>query len=136
MDTPPIISPQPPPLPPSKKPFAFQAAQASLLAPVVAIGMGILVNIGLGAQPSPLVGMITGSLGILLIVLGFVFALVSLSGVRRHGKKGILGRATAGLIINSIILALMIISIPMFKKMAERAKEIQKEKMEEQQTQP
>jgi flagellar basal body-associated protein FliL len=80
--------------------------------------------------------MITGSLGILLIVLGFVFALVSLSGVRRHGKKGILGRATAGLIINSIILALMIISIPMFKKMAERAKEIQKEKMEEQQTQP
>jgi hypothetical protein len=65
--------------------------------------------------------------------LGFIFAIIALSGVRRHGKRGIFGCAIAGLIINAIIIALMIISIPIFKKMAERAKEIQQQKMEQQQ---
>jgi len=139
MDTlPPIISP--PPLPPSKpvrKPFAFQAAQASLLAPLTAIGIGILVNVGMGAQRSPLAGIITGSISILLVVLGFIFGILALFGIRRYGKKGILGRAIAGVCINGIIIALMIFSIPMYKKMAERAKEIQRQQhMEQQQTQP
>ena len=131
---PPIIS-QPPPLPPPKKPFVFQAAQASLLAPAIAFGMGIFVNVGLSGQSSPLVGIITGSLSILLIVLGFVFGIIALAGVPRYGKKGILGRGIAGVCINGILIVFMIISIPMYKKMAERAKEIQKQKMEQQQTQ-
>lgn len=45
---PPIISPQLPPLPASGNPFAFQAAQASLFAPLVAVGIGIVVNVGVG----------------------------------------------------------------------------------------
>jgi hypothetical protein len=132
---PPIISLQPPPLPPPKKPFAFQAAQASLLAPAIAFGIGIVVNVGLGGQSSPLVGIITGSLSILLIVSGFIFGIIALSGIPRYGKKGILGRGIAGVCINGIIIVLMIISIPRYKKMADRAKEIQKQKMEQQQTQ-
>ena len=132
---PPIISQQPPPLPPSKKPFAFQAAQASLLAPAIAFGIGIVVNVGLSGQSSPLVGIITGSVSILLIVSGFIFGIVALAGVPRCGKKGILGRGIAGVCINGIIIVLMIISIPMYRRMAERAKEIQQQKMEQQQTQ-
>lgn len=136
MDAPPIISPQPPPLPNAKKPFAFQAAQASLLAPLTAVGVSIVVNAGMGNQASPLVKIITGSLCVLLIVLGFVFGIVALFGVRRHGKKGILGRAIAGIAINGVIIAFMIISIPMYMKAAERAKEMQRQKMEQQQAQP
>ena len=132
---PPIISQQPPPLPPSKKPFAFQAAQASLLAPAIAFGIGIVVNVGLSGQSSPLVGIITGSLSILLIVSGFIFGVIALAGIPRYGKKGILGRSIAGVCINGIIIMLMIISIPMYKRMAERAKEIQQQKLEQQQTQ-
>ncbi len=132
---PPIISRQPPPLPPSKKPFAFQAAQASLIAPAIAFGIGILVNVGLSGQSSPLAGIITGSVSILLILSGFVFGIIALAGVPRYGKKGILGRGIAGVCINGIIIALMIISIPMYKRMGERAKEIQQQKIEQQQTQ-
>ena len=136
MDAPPlIISPTPPPLPSAKKPFAFQAAQASLLAPVFSIGVSIFVNGG-GSQLSPTVRIITGSVCILFFLLGFIFGIIALAGVRRYGKKGIFGRAIAGICINGILIAVMIISIPMMKKMAERAKEIQKQKMEQQQTQP
>lgn len=132
---PPIISQQPPPLPSAKKPFAFQAAQASLLAPAIAFGLGIVVNIGMGTQLSPLAHIIVGSLSIILILLGFIFGIIGLVGVRRHGKRGILGRSIAGICINGILIGLMIISIPMYKRMSDRAREIQRHKMEQQQTQ-
>lgn len=136
MTPPPIITSQPPPLPPAKKPFAFQAAQASLLAPAIAFGIGIIVNVGIGGQSTPLVGIITGSLSILLIVTGFILGIVALASVPRYGKKGIWGRGVAGVCINGILIALMVVSIPMYKKMGERAKEMQRQKMEQQQTHP
>lgn len=136
MDAPPIIPSKPPPLPTVKKPFAAQAAQASFLAPIIAFGIGIFVNMGQGGKMSPLVGIITGSVCTILILLGFIFGILALVGIRRHGKKGILGRAIAGLCINGFLIAFMIISIPMYKKMAERAKEMQTQKIEQQQTPP
>ena len=134
---PPIIPVKPPPLPSShQKPFAAQAAQASLLAPLTAVGVSIVVNVGMGNQASPLVKIITGSLCVLLIVLGFVFGIVALSGARRHGRKGILGRAIAGVCINGILIALMAVSIPGFIKMAERANQMRQQQGVEQQPQP
>jgi len=134
---PPIIPVKPPPLPSSKKPFAVQAAQASLLAPLTAFGLGIIVNVGMANQSSPLSQIITGSLCVLLIVLGLVFGIVALFGVRRYGKKGILGRAIAGICINGILIAFMVISIPGFMKAAARAKEMrQRQGAEQQQMQP
>ena len=134
MGAPPIISQKPPPLPPAKKPFAYQAAQASLLAPVISIVTSVIINGG-GSLP-PLARGIAGISCIFLILLGFIFGIMALSGIRRHGKKGILGRAIAGLCINGILIVFMIASIPMYKKMAERAKEMQSAKMEQQQPQP
>jgi hypothetical protein len=107
MDAPPIISPNLPPLPPTKKPFAFQAAQASVLAPLISIGLGIAVNLGLGSQPTPSARIITGSLCTLLIGLGFFFGITALFGIRRYGGKGILGRAIAGIVINGLLLICM-----------------------------
>lgn len=129
MATPPII--QPPPLPPAKKPFAAQAAQASLLAPIVAVAVAIFVNVGIGVKPSPTVGVITGCLLVLLIVLGFIFAVIALAGVHRHGKKGILGFAVAGVCINAILIAFMIFGILAFK--AKHANEIQRQQTEQKQ---
>jgi multisubunit Na+/H+ antiporter MnhE subunit len=79
---------------------------------------------------------IVGSLSIVLILLGFIFGIIALIGVHRYGRKRILGRSIAGICINGILIALMVISIPMYKRMAERAKEIQQQKSEQQQTSP
>jgi hypothetical protein len=134
---PPIIPSPPPLLPTAKKPFAFQAAQASLLAPLTAVGVSIVVNVGMGNQATPLAKIITGSLCVLLIVLGLVFGIVALFGVRRHGSKGILGRAVAGVCVNGILIAFMAISIPGFMKAAERAEQMrQQQGTEPQPTQP
>jgi hypothetical protein len=133
---PPITPQQPSALPLAKKPFAFQAAQASLLAPAIAFGLGIVVNVGMGGQLPPLVGIIIGSLNIVLILLGFIFGIIALFGMRNYGKRRILGRSIAGICINGILIALMVISIPRYKKMAERAKEIQQQKSEQQQPSP
>jgi hypothetical protein len=135
MNAPPVIS-QPPLLPTAKKPFALQAAQASVLSPLIAVGVSIVVNVGMGGQTSPLMGMITGGLSILLIVLGFVFGIIALSGVRRHGRKGILGRAIAGIIINGFLIAVMILSIPAWRKAAARAKQAERQNIEQHQQTP
>ena len=127
MNTPPII--QRPPLPPAKRPFAAQAAQVSLLAPIAAIVVGVVVNVGIGVKPSPVVSIITGCLCVLLIVSGFVLAIVALTGVRRYGKKGILGFALAGICINTVLIVFMVIGILAFK--AKHAQQIQKQKMEQ-----
>ena len=131
---PPILSPQPPPLPSAKKPFAFQAAQASLFAPVICIVGSILINNG-GIQLSPIAKIITGSFSTLLIILGFIFGIIGLCGVRRHGKKGLLAKAIIGTCVNGILIVFMIFSLFMFKKMAERARENQQQ-TEQQQPSP
>ncbi|MGA9779517.1 MAG: hypothetical protein WBS33_14700, partial [Verrucomicrobiia bacterium] len=85
-------------------------------------------------QLSPVAKIITGSLSALLIIFGFIFGIIGLCGVRRHGKKGILGKAIAGTCINCILIIFMIIGIFMFKKMAQRTKEIE-QRTEQQQAQ-
>jgi len=138
MNTPPPIIPQaPPPLvsaaPPASS-FARQAALFSLLAPFVGIGINIV-----GSQPirGNRIGMIVlGATCTLLILAGFVFGVVALLGTKKHGRKGIFGKAIAGICINGIIICFMLIAIPGFIKAAERAKEMQRQRMEQQQTQP
>lgn len=123
---PPII-PQatPPPLPdaaPTGNSFARQAAWFSLLAPFVAIGVNI---VGQQAVQGNGAGMIVlGGAGTLLILLGFVFGVVALFGMKKQGKKGILGKALAGVCINGVILFLMLIAIPTFIRAARHAREM------------
>lgn len=104
MDAPPII-PQPPTIPPGEKPFAFQAAQASLLAPLASIGVGFVVNVGMGTQAAPLARLIAGYLCVLLIILGFLFGCIALLGARGHGRQGLLWRAVCGIALNGVLLA-------------------------------
>lgn len=104
MDTPPIIT-QPPTIPPGKKPFAFQAAQTSLLAPLASIGVGFIVNVGMGNQTTPLARLITGYLCVLLIVLGFLFGIIALLGARGKTRKEFLWRAVCGIALNGVFLA-------------------------------
>jgi hypothetical protein len=79
---------------------------------------------------------VLGGTSILLILAGFVLGIVALIGTRKHGRKGIFGKAVAGISINGILILFMLISIPAFKKMAEQAKEMRRQRMEQQQTHP
>lgn len=93
--------------------------------------MGFFVNMGEAGHASPIVGIITGSVCTFLILLGFTLGIIAIFGIRHHGRKGILGRAIAGLCISGFLITFMIISIPMNKKMAERAKEIHRQQVEQ-----
>jgi hypothetical protein len=126
MDTPPIIPPTPPPLisavPPANS-FARQAALFSLLAPVVSIGINLFGQ--QGVQGNRIGMIILGGTCTLIILAGFVLGIVALFGTKKHGRKGIFGRAIAGICINGILILFMLIAIPTFKKAAEREKEPQ-----------
>jgi hypothetical protein len=119
MDTPPAISSPPPPaLPPGKRPFAFRAAKASLFSPFLAFGLNVIVVIGdemiNGFAPSAVALKITLMILIpifaLFTVSGFILGIISLFGISRYGKKGILGYAIIGIVLNGAPWLWIIIS--------------------------
>jgi hypothetical protein len=116
MTTPPPINPQtPPPLPaasPAGGSFPRQAALFSLLAPFFCIALNFGAHQAVQGNRASL--MILGGTCTLLILLGLVFGIVALLGMKTHGTKGILGKAAAGVCINGVLILFMLIAIPTF----------------------
>jgi ABC-type molybdate transport system permease subunit len=133
MNPPPVIPPSPPTIPghSPRASFAKQAATFSLLAPFV--GMGVNIFTQLGAREHPIALAIVGGTAVLLILAGFVLGIVALVQMKKYGKQGIFWKAIAGICINGLLIAAMLISIPGLKKAAERAKEMQRQKLQQQQ---
>lgn len=102
------MNPPPIPKPGNQKSLPQQAALASLLAPLLAILVTTASRAATqGSQTPPrAVLLITGGVCALLILTGFVLAIVALCTIPRHGRKGILGRGIAGLIVNSLMVLL------------------------------
>ena len=135
MNTPaPIPSQTPPPLfPVSPRPNSFpkQAALVSFLAPFVSFGIGIFGQ--QAAQGNRAAVLIIGCVSTLLILAGFVLGVVALFGTRGYGKKGILGRAIAGVCINGFLILMMLLAIPRFMRMAQQARAAEAQQQTEQQ---
>ena len=134
MDTPlpPPLPTSPPQLPASVRPassFPSQAATFSVVAPFVAIGISIVLQPQVRGNRWAM--MIFGVTSMLLIVLGLVFGIVALVGTKRHGRQGIFGKAMTGTCICGILTLLMLISIPGLMRAAERAKAMQRQRMEQ-----
>jgi hypothetical protein len=127
---PPILN-APPPLPPPrpKNSFARQAALFSVIAPLVAVGISIILQPQVRGNRAAMI--ILGVTSVSLIVLGCIFGIVALIGIRRSGEKGILGTAIAGTIISGILTLLMLASIPGLLKAIERAKQRQQAEQRE-----
>jgi hypothetical protein len=89
-----------------KPPLHVQAAKASWLAPVLAI-VGTTIaksrTSAAGWDPS---GVILDVLVFVLCLIGVVSGIVALSGLRRHGRAGILAPALAGTVLSAAILTL------------------------------
>jgi hypothetical protein len=107
-----MTQPTPPSPPaPTKKPFAYQAAQVALWAPLIALFIGIGANSALrntsGASSDSMTRIawiIVGGFNLLLLLLGLVMGIVALVGASRHKFKGIVGRAVAGIVISVLFL--------------------------------
>jgi len=87
--------------PPPAKPFAYQAAKLSWVCPLILV----VINIFAKQVASPL---IIDLLALVLIAVGFVFGIIALCGIPRHGPRGILGHALAGLVINGLLIFIFV----------------------------
>jgi hypothetical protein len=128
---------QPPPIPVQVESsdggyyFARQAATFSLAAPFVAIALNWFTR---EAVRGNRVGMmIVGCTVILLILCGFVLGIVALVLPKKGEGQGIIGKAIAGVCINGLLIAAMLIAIPVFIKIVERVKELERQRQEQRQ---
>ncbi len=94
----------PPREPGEKKNFHHQAARASWIAPLVAAILGMLASAV--RQQSRTGALVIGIANLLIILLGLIFAIVALAGVR--GRRGIVVPAGIGLLINLALLGTFI----------------------------
>jgi hypothetical protein len=97
-----------------ENPFAKRAARYSIYAPIAAVLLNWLSN-SVGMETAQM-KLIIGSIIIALFIIGLVMAVIALIGMRKHGKKGILGYAVAGLLINGLVIAGTITLIPALTK--------------------
>ncbi|EEF60872.1 hypothetical protein Cflav_PD4041 [Pedosphaera parvula Ellin514] len=109
--------------------FPKQAAAFSLFAPLVSFSIGIFV------QPQVrgirLAMMVFGLLQMLMIISGLVLGIIALIATKRHGREGIFGKAITGTCINGLLVLVMLLCIPGLMKAVERAKALQKQRMEQ-----
>jgi len=88
--------------PPLTKSFAHHAAKLSWVCPLF---MVLLSAIFAKRVSSPV---IIDLVCLLLIVVGFTLGIIGLFGMRRHGPRGILGHAMAGIMINGFLIFIFI----------------------------
>ena len=89
------------PTPPKTTWFSHQAAKLSWLCPII-IFVLLMFSRQMGAR------VIIELVSLLLMVVGFVFGVVALFGIRTHGKSGILAPAIVGIIINGLLLFIFV----------------------------
>ncbi len=90
---PPLIPPE------NNNSFAHKAANASLLA--VGFTIGLLLFLRNNAFGDIIAG--------ILILGGFIAAMVALVGISEHGTRGLLGRGVAGLLSNGLLIIIFIV---------------------------
>ena len=86
---------------PPKTSFSHQAAKLSWVCPIIVL---LLMMFGRQAGGRVVIELVA----LLLIVVGFVFGVVAVFGIRTHGKRGILAPAIVGIIINGLLLFIFV----------------------------
>src|SRR5882724_5727220 len=89
------------PTPPQTTSFAHQAAKLSWVCPIIVF---LLLTFGRQAGARVIIEL----LALLLILVGIVFGVIALFGMRTHGSKGILAPAIVGIIINALLLFIFV----------------------------
>src|SRR5438067_7617384 len=113
----------PPPLPSTengtdRNSFSRPAAKASAIAPFLAIGLLQLYNLKNQAPRGQLLLLGIDLLACLLIVVGVILGILALICMKSGGRGTIIFRATAGILLSSLLLA---IALPNFLHAREKA---------------
>ena len=97
--------------------FSKQAAKASWIIPLLALGMMAVGNSVMKTSSSTVGPLILGGFVILFFLAGIILGIISLFGIKVYGKKGILTPAIIGILLNvSFLSLLLMIAISAFKK--------------------
>lgn len=105
----------------NKQPFARQAAKASWIIPLLSLAIMV---IGKSATKSPTGSLILGGLVILLFIVGILFGIICLFGIKSYGRKGILLPGITGILLNSVLLTLLLLVVFSAYKSAASWKEV------------
>jgi hypothetical protein len=124
---------QPPPIPVEVESsddgwyFARQAANFSLAVPFVVIALNWFCR---DAVRDSRVGMlIVGSITDVLVVSGFILGIIALVRTKKCGREGIFGKAIAGVCINGLLIAAILITVHVLTKFyIERTNDQQKQR--------
>ncbi len=98
---------------PPKHTWAHSAALAGVAAPIIAILLNIAAvssGSGMRATPSNTAG-IAPMVGTVLVLVGFVCAMLAVCNMERFGRKGLFGRGIVGLVLNGGILSLFMFGV-------------------------
>jgi len=111
---------EPPPLPP---PFAKQAARASWMAPLVALLVGFVATTFMRQQDvdqdlSRVASAVIAGVAILLGFAGLISGFIGLSGIPKHGAKGLLIPSALGILLSSAYLLLVVFASLAVRAMA------------------
>ena len=110
---------EPPVIPVQKKssdgsPFARQAATFSLAVPFVVIALHWFTwDI---VHRNPIARVIVGCTADILIVSGFILGVIALLRTRKCGREGIFGKAIAGVCLNGLVIAVLLIAFHVITK--------------------
>jgi hypothetical protein len=91
-----------------KQPFGAQAAQFSLFAPLVMILVNMLCTI---YPMQRTIGAVIGLSAFVVYGVALVLGIVALFSMRKLGRKGILVRATIGVVLNASLLVLAVVLV-------------------------
>ena len=105
--------------------FFHKAAKASWVIPLIAFFIG-LITLGMREKIPSTYIMVYGIANITLIVISFLLAFISLFGIGSYGRRGIIGSAIMGIIINSFFI-LCFFSLFDAIKDAKRKNEVKRE---------
>jgi hypothetical protein len=109
-------------------PFAFQAAKASWMAPLVAIALGIAGNSMLqsgsnlgeeGADTIRTGKIIMALIAFAIVLVGVVFGVIALFGIKKHGGKGILLPSIIGLLLSGGYLYLVVSTLLLVQRIVQ-----------------
>lgn len=108
----------PPPIPEdnpvesfSAKALPYQAAKLSMAAPLVGVFLNVFGRMALKTEEVGIPHMILIGVSLAIYIAGGIAGIVALCSMQKYGKKGLLGRGVAGVMIAGLLCLAFIINI-------------------------
>ena len=110
------MQPQPPPIPDdSRRRRCQNLARYCWLSVVIGFGANIIIKLVLASKPRS-ASLLNGAVAPALFVSGIVSGIIALFGMRRHGRKGILGPTLTGIGLWVLLIVLAFVCVIIVKR--------------------